>query len=194
MNLSDINSFVDLRVSSDTVTYTNAQRLISYNRWLQKIWKMILAAVDGWDIDDINQVNYPAVTTPLIANQRDYTLPASLTALKVKRVDVTYDGSNWVRAIPMDITTYDGGVGNDTNIDEDFTTETPRYDLKSHSIFLYPRASTAQVAAGAKLRVEYIREPITASLSDLSSTSAEPPIDESYHVMLWRMITQAQND
>jgi len=151
------------------------------NDWYHKVVTMILAAQDAWDWDDTNKTNYPVATTPLVASQRDYTFPTSLKILKIKRVDVTYDGSTYYKVEPFDSSETGLGLGNDTTVDARFSKTSPFYDLKSTSIWLYPMASAADVTAGGKLRIEFFREPTEFTTSD---TTAEPGFDEPFHRML----------
>lgn len=184
MTTSDINSFVDFRANANTTTFTYAQRLISANRWLHKIWSMILDSIDGWDIDDASRTDYAIITTPLIAGQRDYTLPASLTAVKIKRIDITYDGTNYYKCEPWDSNMTGQGLGNNTAADTLFSKAKPGYDLRSNAIFVYPLATSTEVAAGAKLRVEYTRELVELTLSDITGGTKVPPVDEPFHFMI----------
>src|SRR4051812_2702239 len=82
MTIADINTFCTLRSGADTTQYPAATRLISTNRWLHKIWTMILASQDEWQIDDINTTaTYPTATRALIAAQRDYAFTVALWSL-----------------------------------------------------------------------------------------------------------------
>src|SRR5579872_319914 len=83
-------------ITSNTNLLSTFTRYI--NTWYHKVVTMILEAQDDWDFDDLNNTDYPVATTPLVANQRDYTFPASLKILKIKRVDISYDSTNWFRA------------------------------------------------------------------------------------------------
>lgn len=184
MTLADIKNFVYFRTNSDSTLFPAADQLISINRWLHKVWSMMIDSVDSWDIDDASRTDYAIITTPLVANQRDYTLPASLKAVKIKRVDVTYDGTNYSKADPWDSGTSTIGLGSNTLTDTNFSITEPSYDLVSNAIFLYPLPTSGQVAAGAKLRVEYSRELVEISSSDLSAGTLVPPMDEPFHMML----------
>lgn len=179
MTLTDLNSYISFRTGVDTNVFATADRVISLNRWLQKIWSMILASMDDWQVDDPNQTSYPIVTTPLIANQRDYTLPSSLKVLKIRRVDISYDGTNYYRINPFDDSVIGSGLGNDTKTDANFTQSSPFYDVQANGIFIYPRATSST----GTLRVEFEREPIEIAAADLSSTNL-PPLDQPFHVML----------
>lgn len=184
MTISDINAYVSFRAGTDTTNYTAANRLISTNRWLHKIWTMLLESRDGWDVDDASQTDYAIATTPLVASQRDYVFPASLKILSIKRVDVTYDGSTYTKVRPIDAGELELGVGNDTILDNNFSTADPVYDMRSNAIFLYPLATASQVTAGAKLRIEFSREALEFSSGDVSTGTKEPPIDEPFHLMI----------
>lgn len=184
MTISDIQNFAYFRTSSDSTIFPVANQLISLNRWLHKVWSMIIDSMDGWDLDDASRTDYAIITTPLIASQRDYTMPASLKMLKIKRVDVTYNGSTYYKCEPLDTGQIGRGLGNPTDTDTSFSKTAPFYDLMSNAIRLYPLPSSADVSAGAKLRVEYAREMVEVSSSDLSAGTLTPPVDEPFHMML----------
>lgn len=145
---------------------------------------MILQAQDEWDADDLNQTDYPVVTTPLVAAQRDYTFPAALKILKIKRVDITYDGTTYYKADPLDSGVTSIPFGNDTNIDANFTISAPRYDVKGNAVLVYPLATAAQVTAGAKVRIEYFREPLEFTSAEVTTGTKEPGFDEPFHIMV----------
>ncbi len=171
---------------SGNATYLK-QFTSSINRHFHRVVTMILESQDDWDFDDLTKTDYPVATTPMVADQRDYTFPASLKILKIKRVDITYDGNNYFMATPFDINESGYGFGPasnttmETSVDSRFSKGSPQFDMKGNSIWIYPRASTADVAAGAKIRVEFFRE-ITEFAS--TDTSTEPGIDEPWHRML----------
>lgn len=146
----------------------------SINDWQNKIITMILASQDDWDFDDSSATDYPVATTPLVAGQRDYTFPTSLNLLKVKRIDVTYDGTNWYRAEMFDSGEIGLGMGNDANTDARYSKNKPAYDLKSNAIWLYPEASSADVSAGATVRVEFQRDVTQFASTDTTAKSSLP--------------------
>ena len=67
----------------------NAQRLQDFTRLINsryhQVVTMILHSQNSWDYDDINHTDFPILTTNLVANQPDYSLPASEKILKLKR-------------------------------------------------------------------------------------------------------------
>lgn len=201
MNIGDINTYVSFRANTDTTQYSAANRLISTNRWMHKVWSMILASQDEWDVDDINTTaTYPTATRALAA-RRDYAFStalwqligkeggaagsaAAINPLKIKRVDVSYDGSTYVPVTPIDEAQIDVGLGNDTNTDAAFSRTTPRYDIRDNSLWLYPAPLAADVTAGGKLRITIQREPLEFSSAEVTTGTKEPGFDEAFHVMV----------
>lgn len=180
MTISDIGNYVTFRTGADTTAFTAANRLISTNRWYHKIVTMILGAQDEWDWDDTNRTDYPIATTSLVANQQDYNLGTTIKILKINRVEVTYDGTTWYKAEPVDINQL--SIPTDTtSLSGEFTTTKPYYDVNSGSIFLYP-IPTASVSGG--LKIWYQREADEFTSAQVSTGTKEPGFDEPFHVMI----------
>ena len=101
----------------------NATLLLQFTRHInnayQKLVTTIFEAQDDWDWDDTGttdgssptQSTYPIATTSLVAGQRDYTFPISLNMMKDLRVDISYDGTNYYRAQPIDSREINIGLG-----------------------------------------------------------------------------------
>lgn len=185
MTIGDIATFARNLTNTDSTTWSNADVLIGINAAYQKIVSMILESQDESDFDDARRTNYPVQTTPLVAEQRDYQLPVSEKVLKIKRVDITYDGTNYYRALPIDdgVPTFDMGA-NTSITDRNFTYTAPRYDVKYNSIWIYPVATAAQVAAGAVIRVEWTRQVSEFTSAELTTGTAVPGFDDPYHPLL----------
>lgn len=166
-------------ITSDTTLKQDITEYINQNYW--KVVLAILEAQDSWDWDDTTYTDYAVSTTPLIASQRDYTFPVSLKILKIKRVDITYDGTNWYRAEPIDSGSMDFPLGNDDQVDNRFSYSAPAYDAKANTIWVYPRATSAQVTAGAQIRLEFFREFDRFTTSD---TTEIPGIDPAFHRLI----------
>lgn len=190
MTLGDINTKVLALTHADTSSYPDATMLIDINMWYQKIVSMIFEAQDDTDFDDQRNSNYPIVTTPLVAGQRDYSMPVSEQVQKIKRVDVTYDGTNYFRATPFDDGVPDWGMGNATNEDTNMIKQAPRYDVKYNSFFIYPLATASDVAAGAQVRVEWERSVVPFSqtadynAAAMSTSTSVPGIDLPWQPMI----------
>lgn len=187
--LGDINTKITNLLGVDTNTFANASRLIDLNLWYQKIVSMILDAQDETDFDDANKTDYPRYTFPLTVN-RDYSISQTYGTLKIKSLSVTYDGVNYYRATPVDSTQFAfadapaAASAANANIDANFVTTSPAYDYKYGSLWLYPRATTAQVNSGAQALVEFFRAPTEFTLSDLTTGTLVPGFDQSFHMML----------
>ena len=155
------------------------------NNAYQKVIGIILESRDDWDWDDTGTTDgssptvstYPIATTSLVANQRDYTFPLSLALLKDLRVDISYDGTNYFRALPLSSQEINWGLGNDTVIDGLYAQSAPRYELKANSFWIYPRATSST----GTLRIEYLREPVEFASTNTANT---PGLETMFQPML----------
>lgn len=197
MTLGDVANKARAITHADTVSWTAANLLIDINTWYEKIVSIILECQDESDFDDQRNTNtgfnplpatYPIVTTALVAGQRDYAMPVSEGVLKIKRVDITYDGTNYFQARPFDDGEETFGFGNATNEDKNFIKQAPQYDVKYNSIFVYPLAVASDVTAGATLRVEWERDVTLFTTSDYTTdpndSTVIPGFDRDFHPML----------
>lgn len=194
--LADINAKISSLLAVDTNTYTNANRLIDLNLWHQKIVGMILDSQDETDFDDLRYTDYPSVTFPMTTN-RDYsfsqfqtnTAGLSYGNLKIKDVSVTYDGVAYYKALPIDPSEMDfanppaAATTANTTVDAYFAKTSPKYDYRFNSLFLYPRASSADVTAGAQVLMEFFRSPVEFTSAELTAGTVSPGIDPTFHMM-----------
>lgn len=150
------------------------------NETVHELTTDIMLLQDSFDWDDPNKTDYPIATTPLVADQRDYQFD-SISFLKLKRVDISYDGTNWYRATAFDSGSYDKGLGNDSLTDAEFDKSTPQYDPNAFGFWLYPRASADDVTNGGTIRIEYSRSHTAYASDDLTK---EPPIDRPFHDLI----------
>ena len=189
MTIGDISTKITQLTGASTDEYTNAQRLIDINLWQQKIIGMIFDSQDESDYDDPRHGDYPRLTTPMTTN-RDYSIPVTEAVLKIRDVSVSYDGTNWYRATPIDF----AGTGitdapasattQNTTTDAQFSKTAPRYDIKFGSLFLYPKPVQADVDAGGSIMIEWFREPKNFTSSDLTTGTEIPGFDNTFHPML----------
>lgn len=207
MTLGDINTKVLNLVHTDSTGYTDANMLIDINIWYEKIVSMILESMDYISFDDNRNTNYPVATRLLVAAQRDYafstaswtlqgkennagTASQTLLPLKIKRLDVTYDGVNYYRASAFDEGSVYWGLGNTTNEDINQIDQAPQYGVRWNSVFLYPMATAANVTAGATMRLEFDRavnvfsQSVDYPASTMSTSTSVPGIDLPWHPML----------
>lgn len=180
MTLADINAKISLFTGADTTStgFASADRLISINNYYNRVATTILQSQDDWDFDDKNNTDYPILTTSLVANQQDYSLPTN--AFKIKRVEVSYDGTNWYKAEPMDVNekSFDN---TQTSINNQFQTSKPYYDAQYNAIFLYP-VPTVNSTNGLKIWIS--RQVTEFTSSDLTTGTKVPGFDANYHQIL----------
>jgi hypothetical protein len=159
-----LRNFTRFLTNTNTTTYSNADLDASLNTYYHYFVNEILGAMDSWDFQG------EIATADLVASQQEYVLPTDI--LKIKRVEISYDGTNWYMAEPFDINMR-GRATDTTSIAADFSKSKPYFDAYDNSVFLYPIPDTA-VTAG--LKVWYEKEP-----TELSSATSEPSFLEAYH-------------
>lgn len=130
------------------------------NQWHKTGVSLRIMSSNGADADDPNYTTLPSGTITGTTN-RDYNMDSAYVMLKIKSVNVSYDGINYWPATPFDGNDRRDLPLNDPNIDADFSTNSPQYDPIANGFRLYPKFTTAQVSAGAKLYVEFYRAPKT---------------------------------
>jgi hypothetical protein len=189
MTLGDISSKITSLTGADTNQYTDAERLIDLNIWQQNIVGMILDSQDETDYDDPNHGDYPRKTVSLTTN-RDYAIGIAEKVLKFKSLSVSYDGSTFYRATPLEYSANElaeataSATAQNLTIDSNYSRTNPRYDIKFGSIFLYPKATSADVANGGILIAEWFRQAKALTLSDLTTGTLVPGFDDNFHIML----------
>lgn len=194
MTINDINTKISQLTGADTSTsgYPSATRLIDINNWYHKIVStMIYGSQDESDFDDQRNTTYPIKTVPLVAAQRDYSIPVSEKVVGIKRVDISYDGgTTWNRATPLDSNEIIDGIGRfsdttaENTLDGNFSKSSPKYDTKYNALFIYPRADATDVANGALMKVEWQREITEITSGDVSTGTLVPGFDSAFHPIL----------
>lgn len=152
--------------NTNTTTYAANDLYASMNMWYHTAVNEILQSMDDWDF----QGEY--ATANLVASQQEYTLPTDI--LKIKKVEVSYDGSNWYVASPIDVS--ETGSTSTTDIDNNFSETQPFFELHDNSLFLYPIPDTNRTAC---LKVWYEKE-----ITELSGATDEPNLPEAYQKIL----------
>lgn len=194
MTLGDIAKKARSYTNTDINSYPDANLLIDINIWYQKLVTMIFESQDDTDFDDARRTDYPVQTQAMIANQRDYQMQVSEAVLKIKRVDLTYDGSHWYRAEPFDTGSFRFGIGydaatsTDVVFDQHFIQQNPRYDVAYGSVWIMPMPLAADVTNGGTIRVEWERNVIPFVVGDytsvLTDSTVVPGFDAPFHPML----------
>jgi hypothetical protein len=149
------------------VNYSDADLKSNINTYLHYFVNEILESMDGWGFGETTNLQ------SLVASQQGYTFPTGI--LKIKRVEISYDGTNWKEAQPFDINMRNG-ANDTTTIGQDFSKDNPFYDASGTTLNLYPIPDTA-VTDG--LKIWYEKE-----ATELSAASDEPTFAEAYHKAL----------
>jgi len=159
-----LRNFTRYLTNTNTTTYSSADVDAALNSYYQLFVQDILDAMDDWDFQG------EVATANLVANQQEYVFPTD--CLKIKRVEITYDGTNWYVVNFFDINQR-GKATDTTTISEDFEETEPFADLHDNSLFLYPIPDTA-ITNG--LKIWYEKE-----ITELSAVTDEPVFAEPYH-------------
>jgi len=192
MTIADIITKITQNTGADTSStgYPSANRLIDINSWQHIVETMIRDSQDESDFDDVRNTSYPIKYLTMVALQRDFSIPQTDKTVAIKRVDVTYDGVNYYRALPIDSGEMEGGLGLSSSSVQELTTDglysttTPRYDYKYGALFVYPRATQAQVNAGATIKYEGTREITEFTSGEVTTGTAIPGFDSAFHPFL----------
>lgn len=170
---------IDFICGTNSTSYPLKDKARNMNRWYQRVLDWILESQDEWDFDDANNTDFPIATTDLKADQQDYSLPLADGLLKIKRLEITYDNSNWYKGEPFDINER-GKATSTTLIANEFDPTKPYYDIFSNSIFLYP-IPDIDVTAG--LKVWFARK-IENLFTPTGNDTRAPGFDEQFHRLL----------
>lgn len=139
VNKSGIIELIDENCKSSNVSYPIEQKTRDVNLALDDVYSMIFQAGGTWQFDDSNHVDYPTITTNLVAGQRDYSFVSDEQGnliLDIYRVQ-TADENGLFR----DLTAYDvsGKYAPASYTDGLNTTGQPNsYDKLANAIFLDP--------------------------------------------------------
>lgn len=150
------------------------------NKWNKTGARIAIQATDGWDLDDPAYTTYPSGTYVGTTN-RDYAIASTEKLLKIKSVGISYDGTNYVKATSMDSRDMEN-VAKDPNIDNYFSRSNPKYDPKASSIDIYPKFDATDVANGAKVYIEFLREP--KDFATTGTDSQEPGFASPFHELV----------
>jgi len=133
-------------------------------------------------------------TTDLIADQREYSFPVDLLS-SIKIVEAKLDGTNWKRVEEFDLNSFrevqtdiskpynvinvEEGFSNATtdedNIRDNFSDDTPLYEITRSSIKLYTASAITSVTSGLKIHYAvYPADITTSTLSETDDLSIDP--------------------
>lgn len=166
--------FLLTNVTSDDYPANDVKRNI--NNAYRVAMDVILRSMDNWDFQDT------VATGNIVAAQQNYTFKTSgdfniTDVISIERVELSYDGTNWVRAQRMDRNDYLSALNaTAATVNADFDQTSPFYSLQDDSLDLYPIPDT-NVTNGIKL---YYKQDLT----DLSADDDVPVIAPQFHTFL----------
>lgn len=165
MTLTQIRSYARFLTNTNSTTFTDADTLVSANVWYDILTADIVSSMDDWDLGG------EIATADMVANQQEYVFPTDI--FKIKRIEVSYDGTNWHVARRFDVNEMNEPTDT-TTISNNFSKNNPFVDTYDNSIFLYP-IPDSNVTGGIKI----FYEPLP---TQLANSSDEPNISRPYHV------------
>lgn len=174
MTLSDINTRVSFYIGSAT-NFASADRLLSLNNSIYEIETEIIKSQDGWRWDDSNNTDLPVATTNLVTGQSDYLLPTD--NITVDRLEITYDGTNWVKVNRIDINE-DGNPTDSSSVANNYSTANPFYQLIGRSVILFP-TPTENVSNGLKIWGSRLSSAFTSG--DYTGGTKSIGFDKNFH-------------
>ncbi len=190
MTIGEIDTKITSLVKVDQTQYSAALRLIDVNIWLYRVQSMIFNSMDEVDFDDKNYADYPEVTVPMVAGQRDYTVPLSEKVVSFKRVDMSYNGQDYYRGNPIDAGEIYSGLGpasataQNLKVDSLFAKTAPRYDPAYNSVRIYPAPTASDVASGGKVFIAWVRELVPFTSGEYVAGTKIPGFDTEFHPLL----------
>lgn len=147
------------------------------NARYHQVVSIILDAEGGWDFDDSNNSGEATLLKNLVADDAFVSLAATDKVLKIRRAEITYDGTNWKKMEPLN-KGQSGKPFDTTSIKNQFNSAEPYYDQVGLRVYTYPRPTTAQTN-GIKFWID--REIDEFATTD---TTQEPGFAEPFHRML----------
>lgn len=162
MTPAELATHVRFMTRTNSTTFTDAEIIA-----LMKIRQDEIAK----DIIDVDEdiLLIPQYTS-LVANQREYPLPADMLS-SIKRVEAKLDGTNWIRLQELDIVSLASSTLSESLITQNFSNEENGafFDLKRKSLYIYSGTITS-VTNGLEVWVNTWPTAITdlAATSDMS--------------------------
>lgn len=177
-DVEDITGLGATGVTGNTPVFQQICRFA--NDWNKKGTHYALLSNDGAELDDPAYSSLPSGTLTGLTT-RDYWVDSAYKMLKIKLLNVSYGGTNYFPATPIDSRNeiYENHAVKDPGIDNYFSRSAPRYDLLANGFKLYPKFTQVEVNAGAKVYIEFFRSP--REFATTSTDSYEPAFESQFH-------------
>jgi len=142
MTITTLQDYIDDIANTDSDSYSATNKKAALTRWAHILTEEVIDAQDDWDFQG------EIATADLAANQREYSFPSDI--LKIKRIDLMLDGSNWTRTYWIDESEIQSSIASESDIAENFDNSEPYIALMDDSFFIFSGTITA-VTAGIKI-------------------------------------------
>lgn len=142
LTVSSLDDYVDDLGGTNSNSYQDAPKHRAYDRWTNNVIAEIQEAMEDYDFQGEES------THDLVANQREYIFPTDL--LKIKRIDLKIDGTNWKKASELDANQIADNYAQEADIITRFTNDEPFVDFLDNSFKIYS-GTISNVTGGIKL-------------------------------------------
>lgn len=173
---TQIDSYIDRRLGTNSVSYPVSEKTADENLAIDFALALIFEVGGRWQYDDSNHIDYPIITTDLVAGQRDYSFTVDGSGnliLDIYKVMVMNEDGVYEEIYPVDMQS-EGGTENlwdGRNVQGTIY----RYDKTANGIFL-DQVPSANRTDGLKIFIN--REGSHFTVSD---TTKKPGFAGSYH-------------
>lgn len=174
--LAEVNSDVRYNAGKDSNTLLDADLLRLANKYFFLMFRELV---------DLNEDIYTEISSAdLSADQREYILPTDSAStpfggglVKLQRVEVSYDGTNWYAANPISLHQIPTPTILDKDINDVFSKSNPKYYFKDRSVWLapIPDSNDDVAASNANLRIFWVERP-----GEMTATTDIPDIPKDF--------------
>ena len=168
-NLDGVYQNIDFLCGTNTSTFTANDKKREVNSTYEFVQQLILQSMGSWDN------NQSLVSINLVAGTRAYNFATSY--LQVKKIMISFNGTNYVEAIPIDERNITSDIITETEIQASFSNDNPRYQLIGDSIKIYSGEIDTSVTAGIKVWAEVYKDV-------LSADADVPKLPDAFHIVL----------
>ncbi|MFZ5365438.1 MAG: hypothetical protein ACOZBH_04565 [Patescibacteria group bacterium] len=156
------------KTDSDSFSDTDLNLCLNENQKIVTCW--ILDSMDEWEF------NEEIGTASLVADQREYSFPTDI--LKIKEVYLKLDGTNWVRALPLEGAMQD--YIDNTDIKDHYSNEQPYYDVyNTDGVGYFKIYCGAIIAVTGGIKLVYEK-----AGNDMSADADTPAFNVLFHEVL----------
>ena len=174
-----IESLCKLGDGGITNDATLFKQITSYfNQSCKEIEIALLRVDDNFKWDDFNYTDFPIATINLVANQRDYTLPAATsggnasTLWKLLRVRILSNSGLYDTIRPINV------KENESDDGSQYAGIPTKYRLLGNSIRLSPVPKAGDVTLTSGLEIQFQRSGVDFTTA---STTTQPGFIDAYH-------------